>query len=149
MTWFAFASGLGLYLLLCLTATLTGFGLVRLLRLRTDARAEAVLAPVAAFLFWSLVLGVTGGLRLPVRSVAPWLWAASVLAAVHGLPRAWSVLRAAGLPVLACAALPVLIMARTFAGGLTQYAGTVAGDGSVYVLAGRYFWEHPRGAAPG
>jgi hypothetical protein len=78
------AKGAGLYFLLCTLAVLTGLGLLRLMRTRVEERSQAVLAPILSFLLWTLVLGVMGGFRLPVQTVAPWLWGLSLALAVLG-----------------------------------------------------------------
>jgi hypothetical protein len=136
--------GAALYVALCALAALTGRGLVRLLRLTADGRTGWLLAPVLTFLFWSVALGLAAGAGLPVNYVAPVLWGASGLLAVYGLWRPLPDFRSAW-PLLLCAALPVAVMARPFAVGLTQDSGTVALDGWTYMAGGHYLWEHPRG----
>jgi hypothetical protein len=141
--------GAALYVVLCALASLTGRGLARLCRLTADRRTEWLLAPVLSFLFWSLALGVAAGAGLPIKYAAPVLWGASGLLAVYGLWRPWPNLRTAW-PLLLCAVLPVAVMARPFAVGLTQDTDTVALDGWTYMAGGHYLWEHPRGIdAPG
>jgi hypothetical protein len=145
----AWTQGMGLYLLLCAVAVLTGRGLLWALRLRVGGRAGLVLAPLLTFLFWNLFLGITTGLRLPVKQAAPWLWGATLALAVPGWRGSWSAVRSAGWPLLVCTALPMVLMASAFRVGLTQYSGTLAGDGQVYVAGGQYYWECARGTTEG
>jgi hypothetical protein len=102
------------------------------------------MAPVATLLFWSLSLGVAAGLGLPIKNAAPVLWGVSGLLAVYGLWRRLPDFRSA-LPLVLCAALPVVVMARPFAFGLTQECSTVALDGWTYMAGGHYVWGHARG----
>jgi hypothetical protein len=140
--------GAALYVVLCALAALTGRGLVRLFRMTADQRTGWLLAPVGTLLFWSLSLGVAAGVGLPIKYVAPALWGASGLLAVYGLWRPLPDFRSA-LPLLLCAVLPVAVMARPFAVGLTQDCGTVALDGWTYMAGGHYLWDHPRAHGDG
>src|SRR5690242_4970427 len=90
------AGGLGLYLLLCAVAVLTGRGLLRLLHCQVEPRARLALAPLLALLFWTLARGVLGATPMLVRAAAPWLWAATLLLALSGLRGLWADLRRGG-----------------------------------------------------
>lgn len=143
-----FGWGLSIYLLLCGLAFLTGRGLLQLLRLQVPERAGVLLAPVMALGFWTLVLGISGALRLPVKVVTPWLWGTTVLLACAGLRRPWPSPRAAGA-LLFCALLPVIAMERYFWFGIDDHIGSVAPDGWCNAAFGQYLWDCPRGQEGG
>ena len=131
------------YAALCLIALAVGRGLLRMLRFRGGP--ALLLAPVAALAFWTVALGILVGLSVPVRHVAPWLWAATALVGLTGL-RPWpdEGRRPWGVSSL-CAALPVLVMAPYFWSGLSDHVGSVMPDGWSYIATGQYLWEHRRG----
>jgi len=78
------ASGIGIYLILCALSTLIGNGLICLSRLDLPYRVRLFLAPILAFIFWSLLVGVTVGLRYPIKQIALWGWGVSGLLAIIG-----------------------------------------------------------------
>jgi len=138
--------GCALYLLVCLIAVVSGYGLLSLLRIeRTDG--ALFLAPVVSFVFWSLALGVAVGLCIPLRQVAYGLWGLTLVLALIGL-----VYRPFGrTPIsvlLLCAGLPILIMGYYFIGGLFDTV-SISYDGWSYIAFGQYIWEYPRGAQGG
>jgi hypothetical protein len=138
------AKGLAQYLVPCLVSLLAGRGLLRLLRTRAGDRAEPVLASVLTFAVWCLVLGLASAVSLPLKYVAPALWAASGLLALNGLRRPWPSPRAALLPWAVCVLLPVAVMVHQFRGGLTDYTGTLDCDGFTYAAEGHHQWEYGR-----
>ncbi|HYB41721.1 MAG TPA: hypothetical protein VEL75_08125, partial [Candidatus Methylomirabilis sp.] len=97
-----------LYAVLCAAALATGLGLLRLLRLDVDDASRFLLAPAVGLVFWSLALGIVGGLRIPVKHAWAWLWGATALLALGGLPWPRSAVRADGPLLGFCAALPLL-----------------------------------------
>jgi hypothetical protein len=143
------AASLGLYLLVCVAALLAGHGLLRLLGLKASPRAVGLLAPLAGLALWSVLLSLAAVFRLPIRTVTPWLWLATVLLAGVGLRGLRSVLREAGPLLLLCAVLPVAVMAPWFWHGLSDYQGTAAPDGWAYIAAGQYLWEYSGGQEGG
>jgi hypothetical protein len=136
-------SSLLVYLVLCAVATATGRGLLRLLALRPAPPMAS--APVAALVVWSLALGIGVELWLPVKVLAPWLWAATALLAANGMRGPWGDLRAAGASLALAAAVPPIVMAPYFQGGLSDHVGSLLPDGWSYVAAAQYLWEHARG----
>jgi hypothetical protein len=142
-------SGLLLYLLLCAIACLAGYGLLRLLGLATASPAMMLLAPAMTLVFWSLVVGIAVGLRAPMKEITPWLWGVSVILALNGLRRPWLAWQYESALLLLCAALPMVIMARYFWHGISDYSGSVAPDGWAYITYGQYLWDHQRGAEGG
>lgn len=138
------SGGLLLYLLLCGIACLTGHGLLKLLGLARASSAMLLFAPVAALVFWSLTVGIAVGLRMPMKEVTPWLWGITAMLAINGLRRPRLEWRYEGGLLLLCTALPIIVMARYFWHGLTDYSGSVAPDGWSYVAYGQYLWEYPR-----
>lgn len=140
--------GIGLYLSVCAISTLSGFGLIRLLRLEATA-ADVLLAPIVTLVFWTLGTGVAGGLRMPIQSVTGWLWGATLALAIYGLIRLCSRLRRVDLLWILCTTLPMLTMGCYFTNGLTNYLGSVLPDGWSYIALGQYLWEYPRGTVGG
>ncbi len=140
--------GIGLYLFVCAISTLAGFGLIRLLRLKTTT-TDVLLAPIVTLVFWILGAGVSGGLRIPIQFVAGWFWSVTLVLAIYGLIRLRSRLRRVDLLWILCAILPMLTMGRYFANGLTDYLGSVLPDGWSYIAFGQYLWEYPRGTVGG
>jgi len=134
-----------LYAVLCAAALATGLGLLRLLRLDVDDASRFLLAPAVGLVFWSLALGIVGGLRIPVKHAWAWLWGATALLALGGLPWPRSAVRADGPLLGFCAALPLVVMAPYFWNGLGDHVGSVLPDGWSYVAAGQYFWEFEPG----
>jgi hypothetical protein len=137
------------YLLLCIVSVLTGLGLLGLLKLVLADRPYLLLAPVTALVFWSLVLGTAGALRLPIKDIAPWLWLATLLLMLNGLFHLWRKPRTFTPLLMLCALLPIAVMARYFWNGITEYTANIAADGWSYVAFGQYLWEYPRGADGG
>jgi hypothetical protein len=147
----AVARGLGLYVLLCLVATLAGRGLLRLCRLRVPGRAELALAPVLTLVAWTLALGVFAALRLPMRLVTPLVWAATFALAGAGLlvkPRRMPG-RAALLAWLMCLVLPLMVLARPVKHGLAECLDCMNMDGWFYMAGGHYVHEWGRLAYDG
>jgi hypothetical protein len=141
----AVARGLGLYLLVCLAATLAGRGLLRLCRLRVRHRAELALAPVLTLIGWTLALGVAAALRVPLRLVSPWVWAATFVLAGAGLLQPRRILRReALLPWLVCLAVPLVVLARPIKHGLDDCLDCMNMDGWFYMAGGHYVHEWGR-----
>jgi hypothetical protein len=143
------AGGLLVYLSLCGIALLAGLGLLRLGKFRLPDRAAGLLAPFLTLLVWTLVLALAGVLSIPVKRVAPWLWAATVLLGCHGLLSGRAGLRSAGPILLYCVSLPVVVMAGYFWNGLSDHSGSISPDGWAYVAGGQFFWDYPRGTDGG
>src|SRR5262245_52148285 len=137
-------SSLLVYLALCAVATAAGRGVLRLVSARPAP--SLLLAPVLGLVLWSLALGVTVGLRVPVKLSAPWLWGGTLLLAAYGLRGPWCDSRAPGAVLAFCAALPMVAMAPYFRHGLSDYMGSVLPDGWSYVAAAQFLWERSRGA---
>lgn len=136
----AWLGDMGLYLGLCTLTALVGRGLLQLLGMPTRATVAPVLAPVMAFVFWSLVLGMAAAAGIPVGRAAPWLWGLSAVLAAAGL-RGWPALRTS-IPALAASALlPLAVMPGAFRGGLTQSTEGMAFDGFFYSALGQYAWQ--------
>src|ERR1700733_11676421 len=138
-------AGLGIYLFLCAAAIFCGRGIARIAKLGLPAEAEWALAPVLSCLFWIVVLGVTGGLCIPIKWVAPVLWSASALLAVVGLRGVALQWRMLLCPSLLCILLPIALMARTFVAGITETVATTDCDGWAYASGALYLWDFPRG----
>jgi hypothetical protein len=137
-----------LYLALGIATFLTGRGLLRLLRLPLPSLPAVLLAVPAGLVFWTLLLGLTGGCGVPVKYAAPCLWGVSGGLMIYGLWRPWPDLR--GIAWLAlCAFLPLVVMPRHFWHGLTQFPGSIAPDGWSYIAVAQYMWEYPRGTQGG
>lgn len=83
-----FGSSLLIYGLLCISSLFVGLGLISVLRIRPPSQMRFFLAPVMTFTFWSVVPGIGGALGCAVESVAPWLWATSIILMFVG---AWSI----------------------------------------------------------
>jgi hypothetical protein len=143
------SGGLLLYLLLCGLACLAGYGLLKLLGLATASPAMILFAPVATLVFWSLAVGIAVGLRVPMKEVTPWLWGITAMLVINGLRRPWPAWRYESGLLLFCAALPIIVMARYFWYGLSDYSGTIAPDGWAYISYGQYLWEYRRGIEGG
>jgi hypothetical protein len=79
-----------------------------------------------------------------MKAVTPWLWGFTALLALNGLRRPWPAWRYESGTLLLCAALPVVVMARYFWHGITDYSGSVAPDGWAYIAYGQYLWEYQR-----
>ena len=137
--------GLAIYLFLCAAAIFCGRGIARIARLGLPAEAEWALAPVLSCLLWIVVLGVTGGLCIPIKWVAPFLWSASALLAVVGLRGVTAQWRRLLCPSLLCILLPIALMARTFVAGITETVATADCDGWAYASGALYLWDFPRG----
>jgi hypothetical protein len=136
----AVVRGLGLYLLLCLAATLAGYGLLRLCRLRVGRRAQLILAPLVALVGWTLALGIPAALRLPLRSICPWVWGATLLLVILGLANRPQRLfcRQTLLPWLVCLLVPLVVLARPVKHGLGDCLDCMNMDGWFYVTGGHY-----------
>jgi hypothetical protein len=145
----ALATSLGLYLLPCTAALLAGHGLLRLLGLKATPRATGLLAPAACLVLWSVLLALAVVLRLPIRTVTPWLWLTTLLLAGLGLRGLRSVLGEAGPLLVLCAVLPVVVMARCFWHGLDNCSGSFTPDGWSYVAVGQYLWTYSSGTEAG
>jgi hypothetical protein len=134
------AEGAGLYLVVCVAATLSGLGLLRLLRLRGEGRTELALAPVAALAGVTLAASLVAAVRGPLRPALPLLWAAGVLLAGAGLVGLWRRRPPAGawLAWLACVLAPVLAMPLTFGRGLADCADPLNMDGWLHLALSQY-----------
>lgn len=147
---FAIVEGFILYLLLCGFTVLTGRGIVRLLKLETpsshsaQAPAGPLLAVVLTMLYWTIIVGVLVGLRLPVRVVAPLLWGSSLCFAVYGWRGVRTWMRGGSMVWIACLIAPVVLMAEHFCNGLTNHLGSIAPDGWSYMSYAEYIWKYPR-----
>ena len=126
-------SSLAVYCALCFIALATGRGLLRLIGARSPT--SALLSPVVALAFWTVALGVAVGWSVPIKQVAPWLWAATAIASVNGLRSIRSEPAASWVALAACAALPLVVMAPYFWHGLSDYAASIAPDGWSYAAA--------------
>lgn len=139
------ATGIVHYLLLCFVAVFAGRGLVYLLRLRVEDRAELVFSAVVTLVFWTLVLGIAGGLRLPIRTITPWLWGGSLALASFGLVRRpRSYFSSSSLPICLCAALPLACMIDRVAAGLLESSASIANDGWIYMAGAQHVYDHGR-----
>lgn len=133
--------GFALYLLLCTFSALTGRGILRVFSVKLPDRAEPLFAPVLTYALWVLVLGGTASFGIPVKQTAPWLWAASAVLAIVGMPRTRGGLARCGMAWLSCALFPVIAMNSAFIGGLTESVDGIAMDGWYYLAGGVYAWE--------
>lgn len=140
------ATGAFAYAGLCAAATLTGRGLLRLLKHgKEEADAQWFLAAPLTLLFWTLALAVPAAFQIRVRTVSPWLWSVSILLSISGLlplrrPIAWKHLGA----WLLCLTLPAVCMAERFAAGLTQTTAAIGLDGWFYMAGGTAVYENGR-----
>lgn len=140
--WGMIAKGGGTYLLLCLASYLAGRGLVRVFRLKTTDRAEPALAIVLTYVVWTVVVGLTAGIGVPLKTASPWLWGTFGVLAIAGLVPPWPKLQSAAICFLLCALLPVGVLLHPFEAGLTECPETVFFDGYFYTACGEYAWEH-------
>jgi hypothetical protein len=143
------AYGVGVFLLLSLISVLAGLGILDLLRIQLAKQAELALAPCVTLAFWSLCLGVIGGLRLgPLKDVSIAVWIATLLLAAIGLIRRGARLRVSW-PLVVALVCSALAMAAYVLHGLTDYDRAIALDGWSYVAYGHYLWDASRGVSAG
>lgn len=143
-------AGIVHYLLFAFVTIFVGRGLLCLLRLRVERRAELLVSVVLALVFWTIALGVAGGVRLAIRPVMPWLWGASLALACLGLlwrPRVY--LSASIIPTLVCVTLPLVCMPERVASGLLESSASIGSDGWVYMAGGQFLYDHGRTAYHG
>lgn len=144
----AIATGILLYLLLCFIAIVAGCALLRLFQIKVSS-GFLLLAPVATLSFWSLALGIAGGLRIPIKEIWFLVWGITLFLAFVGVRRCWIELQSGYLFMVICILLPILTMPSYFLNGLIDYLGSVLPDGWSYIAFGQYLWEYPRGAQGG
>ncbi|NOK60609.1 MAG: hypothetical protein GFH27_549297n208 [Chloroflexi bacterium AL-W] len=142
--------GFFLYMLVCIVITLAGYSLLNFFGTHTMQQPIWLLAPTITLISWSIILGITVGLHIPVHYVAPWFWLTTILLAVYGIRFVRVASREKILwLLLLCLLFPVIIMARQFWYGITDYLGNTMPDGWSYMTFGLYIWEHPRGLQGG
>jgi hypothetical protein len=142
-------TGFALYVALIAISLLAGASLLRLWKLE-NIDSSLLLAPALGQVFWVIGLGITVALRIPIKDSAPWLWGATSVLVLMGLPSVRAMLRSSDFKiVLLCAALPLVAMPVYFLQGLTDYLGSISPDGWSYIAFGQYIWEYPRGTDGG
>lgn len=142
-------TGFALYVALIAISLFAGASLLRLWKLE-NIDGSLLLAPALGQVFWVIGLGITVALRIPIKDSAPWLWGATGVLALMGLPAVRAMLRSSDFKiVLLCAALPLVAMPVYFLKGLTDYLGSISPDGWHYVAFGQYLWQYSRGMEGG
>ncbi|MBV9170222.1 MAG: hypothetical protein JOZ81_09095 [Chloroflexi bacterium] len=147
----AIASGFDLlqqalrFFLLVIVATVAGYGMIRLLRVRFSPDMSLVLAAPAMLATWSLALGLGVSAGLPVKQLYVPIWVATLGLAAYGVR---AIIACPGRPawtrLAALLVAPVAVGEAYFRWGLTTFPGSPFLDGWSYVAFGQYLWEYPR-----
>jgi len=139
------------YAAFCGFSVLVGLGILRILRLN-DVQNKELISPIITLAFWTVLLGITVILGVPIRQSSIYIWMLSSLLALLGLAQVKglaSSLKKIG-SLLFCLLLPIgLMVAYFWRGRLFSYLGSSMPDSWLYIAAGQYLWTFVRGTNGG
>lgn len=143
--------GLLLYLLICTVSFFAGKGILRLLKIRLEARIALFFAPAVTLVFWVLLSALGICFQFTARQISALGWILTIGLIGFGVFQKESFFLKkddwafTGVVI----SLPPLLMSPYFGQGLAVYLGSTMPDGWSYIAFGQYLWENLRGAEGG
>jgi hypothetical protein len=145
----AVLENLGVLLVIACAQLLVGLGVMRLLRVSTQAQG-LLLAPTFCLAIFAVVLGTIVQLGFPVEALRLALWVlGGALAALGGISVGKDAWRKTGVTLAAASVCSVLLLSGYVWYGLTMYPGSPVLDGWTYASFGEYLRTYPKGTEGG
>ncbi len=133
------------FFLLCVISELSGFGIIKILRLRFERRYFLFLAPLVTLAFWALTLGIAVTFRIPVKHIYIPIWLITIGFAMVGVwGESFRELFQERILFVVVLLSTIAVTAAYFWYGYSIYLGSPALDGWSYIAFGQYLWEYPR-----